>query len=73
MRDDRGHLADGGHLLHVQHALVRLLQLARFFLDALFQGAGPGGDFGLSNLQPAAHVVEGLRQLAYFIMGVHGI
>ena len=62
--DDSGHLADGGHLLHLQHVLVRLLEFAGLLLDAVFQGAGPGGDLGLRQLQAAAHVVERLRQVA---------
>ena len=71
VRDHRGHLADGGHLLDVQHVLMRLLQLARLLFDAFFQGAGPGGNFSLRHLQAVAHLVEGMRQLAHFVMRVN--
>ena len=63
VRDHGGHLADGRHLLHVQHVLMRLLQLARLLFDAVLQGMRPGRDLGLRHLQPTAHVVERLGQL----------
>ena len=71
VRDHSGHLADGGHLLHLQHVLVGLRQLACLFVDPLFESAGPCRNFGLRQLQSAAHLIERLRQVANFIIRVH--
>ena len=68
MCDHGRHLADRGHLLHMQHALMRLLQFARFLLNPVFQSVGPGGDLCLCELQLIAHFVERLRHLADFVV-----
>jgi hypothetical protein len=72
VRDDGSHLAYGGHLLHLQHVLVRLLELAGLLVDAVFESVGPSGDLGLRQKQLSAHVVERLREVADLVVRVDG-
>jgi len=65
------HLADGRHSLRVQQMIVGAIEFPRLLLDAIFQRLGPGNDFFVRGAQLQAHFVEGMRQVAHFVMRLH--
>ena len=71
VRHHRRHLSDRRHLLHMQHVIVGAFEFLCLLLHAVFQRLGPGNDLFIRRAQLQAHAVEGVGQVADFILRSH--